>query len=69
MYASCRPKEALRVSAKRRVEPGTSKSYARERRDYDKNLARERRRAKKDPNRKKREPSGFADSHTPTLQQ
>ena len=37
----------------------TSKSYARERRDYDKNLARERRRAKKDPNRKKREPSGF----------
>lgn len=38
----------------------TSKSYARERRDYDKNLARERRRAKKDPNRKKREPSGFA---------
>jgi chromatin remodeling complex protein RSC6 len=38
----------------------TSKSYVRERRDYDKNLARERRRAKKDPNRKKREPSGFA---------
>ena len=33
-----------------------TKSYARERRDYDKNLARERRRAKKDPNRKKREP-------------
>ena len=38
----------------------TNKSYARERRDYDKNLARERRRARKDPNRKKREPSGFA---------
>ena len=38
----------------------TGKSYARERRDYDKNLARERRRARKDPNRKKREPSGFA---------
>ena len=38
----------------------TSKSYTRERRDYDKNLARERRRARKDPNRKKREPSGFA---------
>ena len=34
----------------------TSKSYTRERRDYDKNLARERRRARKDPNRKKREP-------------
>lgn len=38
----------------------TFKSYAREKRDYDKNLARDRRRAKKDPNRKKREPSGFA---------
>tara|TARA_B100001741_G_C16528913_1_gene588551 strand:+ start:348 stop:1031 length:684 start_codon:yes stop_codon:yes gene_type:complete len=38
----------------------TNKSYGRERRDYDKNLARERRRARKDPNRKKREPSGFA---------
>ena len=38
----------------------TSKSYARERKDFDKNLARERRRAKKDPNRRKREPSGFA---------
>jgi len=38
----------------------TFKSYQRERRDYEKNLARERRRAKKDPNRKKREPSGFA---------
>ena len=38
----------------------TSKSYTRERKDFDKNLARERRRAKKDPNRKKREPSGFA---------
>ena len=38
----------------------TSKSYTRERKDFDKNLARERRRAKKDPNRRKREPSGFA---------
>mgnify|MGYP001461754400 CR=1 FL=1 len=28
--------------------------------NYEKNVARERRKAKKDPNRKKREPSGFA---------
>lgn len=36
------------------------KTYVRDRRDFDKNAARDRRRAKKDPNRKKREPSGFA---------
>ena len=36
------------------------KLYSREIRDFEKNAARERRRAKKDPNRKKREPSGFA---------
>ena len=36
------------------------KIYAKDRRDFEKNAARERRRAKKDPNRKKREPSGFA---------
>ena len=36
------------------------KLYSRDRRDFEKNAARERRRARKDPNRKKREPSGFA---------
>ena len=38
----------------------TSKAYSRDCRDFDKNLARTRRQQKKDPNRKKREPSGFA---------
>lgn len=38
----------------------TWKTYSREKKDFEKNVARERRRAKKDPNRKKREPSGFA---------
>ena len=38
----------------------TSKAYTRDCRDFDKNLARTRRQHKKDPNRKKREPSGFA---------
>ena len=38
----------------------TVKSYDRDRKDFEKNLARDRRRAKKDPNRKKRDPSGFA---------
>ena len=38
----------------------TNKAYTRDRRDFTKNLARSRRQQKKDPNRKKREPSGFA---------
>lgn len=38
----------------------TLKSYDRDRKDFEKNLARDRRKAKKDPNRKKRDPSGFA---------
>ena len=37
-----------------------AKTYSKYKKDYDKNLARELRKAKKDPNRKKREPSGFA---------